>query len=254
MSRSFVARFAIFFALLGCFAKGWAFEYAYGDALLIVNDRGAWVKNKEIRVALIPQFNDALRGVLQGRRYKNIRKQAILVSLVGPYASFRIVKSALPGGRSVSAAARSEGQVFMRVIDIRHPLQPRSPVSLLDIFTEAQIRSALEQSPDEDLRSAYNRFDKAYRLEAFAAIGLPADGDFLYEFAFDESDRDTIDIKVQMKSPGFGDGLDRDLFFTLKLKRPEMLEACLERASNKSAGYLVSNSQGDNERPSFFFK
>jgi hypothetical protein len=254
MPLSIVARFAMFLLLLGCLAKGWALEYAYGNAALVVNDRGAWVKNKGSRIALIPQFNDTLRGVLSGGQYKSIRKQAILVSLVGPYASFRIIKSALPDGKPVSAVARPEGQVLMRVIDIRHPLQPQSPVSLLDIFTESQVRSALEKSPDEDLRSAYSKFDKRFKLDAFAAIGLPADGDFLYEFAFDESDRNTVDIKIQMKSPGFGDGLDRDIFFTLKLKRPEMLDSCLERASNKSAGYLVSNSRGDNERPSFFFK
>lgn len=248
-----VARLAVFFALLGCFSKGWALEYAYGDAVLVVSERAAWVKNKQSRVTLTPQFNEALRGVLPGR-YKNIQKKAMLVSLVGPYASFRILKTALPTGRPVSAVARPEGQVLIRVIDIRHPLQPQSPVSLLDIFTEQQIRTALEQSLDEDLRSAYQRFDKTYKLEAFTANGLPADGDFLYEFAFDETDRETVDIKVQMKSPGFGDGLDRDVFFTLKLKRPEMLETSLVKASNKSAGFLVSNSQGDKERPSFSFK
>lgn len=254
MSKSIVARFALFFVIFGFWPMGWAFEYKYDDALLVLNERGAWVKKNGSRVALIPQFNESLRGVLQGGRYRNIHKQAILVSLVGPYASFRVIKSALPGGKLASAVARPEGHVFMRVIDIRYPLQPQSPVSLLDIFSEQQIREALAKSPDEDLRSAYQIFDKTYKLKAFNASGLPADGDFLYEFAFDESDRNTIDIKIQMKSPGFGDDLDRDIFFTLKLKRPEMLETCIELASNKSAGYLVSNSRSDNERFSFFFK
>jgi len=254
MPHSIVARLVLFFAIFGFWPMGWAFEYKYDNAWLVVNERGAWVKKNGGRVALIPQFNESLRGVLQDGRYKNVQKQAILVSLVGPYASFRVIKSALPDGKPASAAARSEGHVLMRVIDIRHPLQPQSPVSLLDIFSEQQIREALARSPDEDLRFAYQRFDKAYKLEAFNASGLPADGDFLYEFAFDEYDRDTIDIKIQMKSPGFGDGLDRDIFFTLKLNRPEMLETCIKRASNKSAGYLVSNSRGDSERFSFFFK
>lgn len=254
MSFSMIARLAVVFSLLGCLSKGWAVEYAYDDALLVVNERGAWVKNKGSRVALVPQFNEALHGILQGKRYKSVQKQAILVSLVGPYASFRVIKRVLPSGKPVSAVARSEGYVFMQVIDIRHPLKPQSPVSLLDIFSEQEIRGALTQSPDEDLRSAYQRFGKEYRLEAFNASGLPADGDFLYEFAFDETDLDTVDIKLQVKGPGFGDGLDRDVFFTLKFKRPVALETCLVRASNKKAGFLVSNSLGVKDRPSFSFK
>lgn len=254
MSLSIVARLVVLLSLLGVFGKGWAFDYAYGDVSLVVNDRGAWVKSQGVRVALIPQFNEALRGALHGRQYKYIQKQAILVSLVGPYASFRLIKRALPNGKPLSAVARSEGQVFMRVIDIRHPLPPQSPLSLLDIFTELQIREALENSPDDDLRFAYTRSDKRYRLEALMATGLPAGGDFLYEFAFDVAGRDTVDVKIQTRSPGAGDGLDRDVFFTLKFKRPEKLETYLEKASDKSAGHLVSNSQGMNERPSFFFK
>lgn len=254
MLFNFFAKFIWMVLSLLLVSEAHAFDYEYEKNVLIVHDNGAWVKNGKKTVALIPQFNEGLRAGGMRGPYESMRKQAILVSLVGPYASFRVLQYGRPIDTENSAVARSEGFVYVHVIDIRNPNKPHTPVSLLDIFAEGEVRAALQVAEDEGLRKAYDRFDKRYDLKAFNFDGLPPDGDFLYEFFFDKVDRDMVDVGLQVHTPGFGDGVDGDVFYKLKLRVPTVLVECFSKATLKDHGYLSSNSFGSGQRPNFYFK
>jgi hypothetical protein len=236
-----------------CVRDAAAFEYKSNGCSLSVNSRGAWAGSGPRLVPLIPLFNQGLKGSLRVKGYGVPGKQASLISVVGNIASFRVSQSAIAVGKGKSAVARPIGYVYMHVIDICSPRAPETPVSLRDIFPEPQIRQSLLDAPDQDLRTNFHRFDQSYKLEAFEMAGLAGDGDFLYQFAFGKLEGDEVELLLQVQSPGFGDGLDMDQFYTLHIKAPSALISSLQAARDGSNGFLVSTSNAM-DRPAFKFR
>jgi prepilin signal peptidase PulO-like enzyme (type II secretory pathway) len=229
-----------------------AFEYKSDGCSLSITSRGAWAGRSASTVPLIPLFNKSLKGKLKANGYGAIRKQASLVSVVGKIASFRVSQSAIAVAKGKSAVARPIGTVYIHVVDICSPRTPKTPVSMRDIFTESEIRQSLLNAPDQDLRANFHRFDQSYRLEAFEMAGLAGDGDFLYQFAFGKFVGGDVELLVQVQSPGFGDGLEVDQFYTLHFNAPSTLISALQAAREGHNGFLVSDTNARN-RPSFNF-
>ncbi len=153
-----------------------------------------------------------------------------LLSIFDIYCSVRVISI-------YSTGTRPYGDASFKVFDSN---TPSKQIRLTNFFSDTEIVQAFANAKDDVLQEAGKRaLDDGGKAKDITALGLSKR--FLSEFAIYDLDDEYVTVAFVIGSGGHGDGLDRDDFYTIKLKTPTKWKASLVFAKQLKAGFLVSN-------------
>jgi hypothetical protein len=214
-------------------------KYQYEKFTIESNNQQLWLINNGQRINFeqllklpkftLPKLDSIDKKEIDTSKLSSSRSIEIL-SIFGTYCSTRVIEI-------YSTGMRPYGGANIKVLDLN--ALGRS-VRLTNFFSDSEIIQAFINTKDDVLQEAGKRvLDDSGKAKDITAFGLSKR--FLNEFAIYDLDDEYVTVVFLIDSSGHGDGLDKDNFYTIKLKTPAKWKTSLMSAKQLKTGFLVSN-------------